>query len=182
MKKYIFPVFITLLGLIAAYVFYTLWHTEVLNPVPLQKKVKEKTIEDLSNKKIIPKKTTTVFPKVPSETIESSPEVEKQITEEMKKQENIPNLTPQEMEAQTQEVYDSLIPADYEETMEEAEAAFKKLDEDVILMEEKLAQEEQERSEEESITSEDVSEDTEALEVLQNEEETDIEQEDINNP
>jgi len=162
---------------------------------PVQKEMpKKKIVENLSDKKSIPKKNTSEntlrLPEISLETDTQAKE-EKKILESIEKQVDIPNLTPQEMEAQTQEVYESLRPDNYEETMEEAEIAFEVLDEAVEAMDTKLAEEMQdvEASQEEQMpqgesveeTMEEESQTEEDLPILENEEEIDPEQEDINN-
>ena len=188
MKAYIFPLFITSLGLFAAYVFYALWHTEEVNPPKVVEKSQKKVmVEDLSNKKIIPKKNLNENrPVVP----EASPETHSQLSDEkemssmMEKQETIPNLTPEQMETKTQAVYDALTPEDYEETMSEASEAFEALDAHVEEVDAKLAEQREGIEEMNTDTQIDESieeQNDETMEIPENEEEVDMEQEDVNN-
>lgn len=189
MKSYIFPLFITLLGLFAAYVFYALWHSEEVNPPKALETSKKNIVEDLANKEIIPKSTLTV----PEASLETrSQEVdEKEMQEMMGKQEDIPNLTPQQMQVQTQAVYDSLTPEDYEETMEEATVAFEQLDTMVEEQDAKLAEEMQtvEASQEaladepmeDEAPMEEIPQEEIEMSVPENEEEIDMANEDVNN-
>lgn len=186
MKKYIFQIFITFLGLFTAYAFYALWHTEEVNPPKVVKKQQEKIVEELSGNTIIPKITLAV-PEANLGTQTQEAE-EKVILEEMTKHKDIPNLTPEQMQAQTEAVYDFLTPEDYDETMQEAEKAFEQLDAHAEALDAKLAEEMQslEQSQEDSryeesieVTDEEPSTDT--LDVPENEVEIDMEYEDVNN-
>ena len=186
MKKYIFPLFITSLGLFTAYVFYALWHTEEVNPPKQIEKPQEKVIADLSTKPIIPK-TTFVVPEASLETHTQEAE-EKEMLQEMDKQASIPSLTPEQMQAQTEAVYDSLTPEDYDETMQEANEAFEALDAHVEALDVKLAEEMQaaEQSQEDAGYEESTEEleealNTDTLELPENEVEIDMENEDVNN-
>ena len=172
MKKYIFPFFITCLGLFTAYIFYSLWHTKEVNIPKIPELPKEKVIEDLS---------------VPKTSLEADAQMseEKEMLSMSEKQETIPNLTPEQMETKTQAVYDALTPEDYEETMSEASEAFEALDTDVETLDTRLS-EEMEDIEEMNIDIEiedNAEEQTyEDMNILENEEEVDMEQEDVNNP
>ncbi len=185
MKQYFFPLFITTLGLFTAYVFYALWHSEEVNFPEVIESPKERVIEDLANKEIIPKSTLSV-PETSLDTHSQAAD-EKEMQEMMENQENIPNLTPKQMQAQTEAVYDSLTPDDYEETMEEANAAFDALDNHVEALDAKLAEEMQdiEEAQEEQIDSDDIIEEEPQEEMVmtvpENEEEIDMEYEDMNN-
>ena len=125
-----------LLGFFTA---YTLWHSEEVNPLPVTKNPKQvKVIEDLSPKNIIPKKILVV----PTESLDnnSQEEDEKEMLNMVENKNDIPVLNLQEMESKTQDVYDSLIPEDYEETMQEAEAAFEALDAHIEALDAQLAE------------------------------------------
>lgn len=185
MKPYIFPLFITSLGLFTSYAFYALWHTEEVNIPKIPKQTKEKVIEDLSNKEIIPRSTLSV-PEASLET-HSPASDEKEMLQMMEKQEDIPNLTPEQMEAQTQAVYDSLTPEDYEETMQEANDAFDALDAHVEALDAQLAEEMQDmEASYEAVDTPTQEEETiqayETMSVPENEIEVDMEYEDVNNP
>jgi len=189
MKQYFFPVFITLLGLFTAYAFYAVWHVEEVNTHDIVNQTQqEKSIKEFSEKETLPKNTLVV----PKESLPlGSPDInEETIEEEIEKLEKIPNLTPQEMEAKTQEIYEALTPEDYEETMEEANTAFEELDAHTEATREKLAQEMQAIEETQEIQEvqtdneemvEEVITEEEAMPVAEDEEVIDMENEDVNN-
>ncbi len=136
MKKYFFPVFITMMILLVAYVFYALWHSEALAPVPPSPISETKIPEDLSAKKPIPKKD---LPKTEVQNRPTQQGANETITPpEMPA---LPHETKEQMEAHTQEVYDALTPDNYEETMAEAAEAFEEIDQAAEATEEKLSQE-----------------------------------------
>ena len=182
MKRYFFPIFITFLGFFTAYVFYALWHTEEVNPPKVVEHKKSKVIEDLSDTPVIPKHTVAV-PKTSLNTDAQVPD-KKKIPSIITKQKAIPNLTPEQMEAKTQAVYDALTPEDYEETMSEASEAFEALDAHVEEVDAKLAEQMEGIEEMNTDTQIDESieeQNDETMEIPENEEEVDMEQEDVNN-
>lgn len=174
MKRYFFPIFITFLGVFTAYAFYAFWHTEEVNPPKVVEHKKSKVIEDLSDMPVIPKHTVAV-PKT-SVKIDAQILDKKKIPSIITKQKAIPNLTPKQIESQTQAVYDALTPEDYEETMSEADEAFEVLDTHVEEVDARLA-EEMERVAEMNIeepTEEEQND--EATEVPEDEDEGDVEE------
>jgi len=184
MKKYFFVVFIILLGLFTAYAFYAVWHVEEVNTHDIINQTQqEKPIKELTEKEIISQNVLSV----PEESLRiESPAVDEEIIEEkIEKLENIPNFTPQQMEAQTQEIYESLTPEDYEETMEEANTAFEEIDAHIESTKEKLAQEMQAIEETQEIDNEKMIEEViqkeEPMPVAEDEEVIDMENEDVNN-
>ena len=194
MKKYIFPIFITLLGFSTAYAFYIFWHSgEDHSPKQIEHP-QEKVVEDLTDAAVIPKinrKNTLPVPQAPLETHSQS--ADEEITSQMmEKETDIPNLTPQQMQTQTEAVYDALTPENYEETMEEAAVAFEQLDTMVEEQDAKLAEEMQAVEASQEALADESMEDETAMEeippeeelemsVPEDEEEVDREQEDVNN-
>lgn len=171
MKRYIFPLFITVLGMLTIYTFYTVWHMEEVSfvPSPIITKEKKKAVESLANKVVIPKRGLAVGKEGKQDTQmhkinTMNPQMQKHISS--------PNLTPKQIEAQNQEIYDSLIPENYEETMENAEVTFDKLDAHVIKMNEKISEEMKAMRK-----SRDVEEEQEFIE--ENEEISDVEQDSV---
>lgn len=141
MKHYAFPIFITALLLLTGYTFYTVWHDDEVDVVHVDvKKQKKYNEQNLSDKKIIAKENLIV-PKNISPQKSSVGLEENSIVSEMKEMNNVPNLTPKQIEAQTQEVYESLMPDSQDETIEEATIAFENLDERVDEITNKLAEE-----------------------------------------
>ena len=145
MKRYYFPVFIVLLGLLAVYALYILWHVpSTTSPASSIEKPSEKPPKDLAVKEMIPKPSVgndhNRAISFPSATVLQEDE-----RPEERREENItldtPALTPEQLKAKTQAVYDALTPEDYEETMEAAAAAFETLDAQVEVIEEQLAEE-----------------------------------------
>ncbi len=195
MKSYFFPLFITILGLFTVYIFYALWHTEELNPPKIVEKQQEKTVEDLSDKAIVPKidhpHSSIAMKNTAHTSVQSVKEPEMQKDEEMDKETDVPNLTPQQMQTQTEAVYDALTPENYEETMEEAAVAFEQLDTMVEEQDAKLAEEMQaveeaqeasanEPMDDETPVEESSQEEQTEMSVPENEEEVDMENEDAN--
>ncbi len=184
MKSYIYPLFIMLLGLLAAYLFYAIWHSEPLNPPKIVVKQQEKTQEDLSAKATIPK----VLPAKHEITVESVKETEKPSDEKIEIEEApVANLTPEQMQAKTEALYEKLTPEEHEETMQAAAEAFEELDTIVEEQDAQLAEEMQsvEASEElgdEVDAQEQDQEQISDMYVPENDEEIDMENEDGNNP
>ena len=185
MKSYIFPLLITLLGLLAAYLFYALWHTETLNPPKIIEKQQEKT-EDLSRKTLIPK---TVPPQHDIST-EHVKEVEQPGSDEkieIEEEAAIPNLTPEQMQAQTEALYEKLTPQEHEETMQAAAEAFEELDAIVEEQDIKLAEEMEEIEvsqgvvDDEMLVGERNEEEYPDMSVPEDIEEINVKNEDVNN-
>lgn len=142
MKHYIVPIFITILGLITAYMFYAFWHTEEINPPKqITKKTQEKVNEDLSTHEVIPRSTLIVPDEVPTSTSAMAEQEKKELEAMMAEADKIVALTPQQMDKQTQAIYESLIPENHEETMEAAAEAFEELDSYVAALDSRLAEE-----------------------------------------
>lgn len=139
MRDKLFPIFITLLGLLTAYAFYALWHTEELSsPTEQQEQIKEKQVIDLANKKIIPRQRPIVsIPEVSLESPKISKKTEKKTIEEIEKHEKLVFQLSDKLEEKTQTIYDSLIPEEHEEIMAEASEAFDRLDELVSTQDDK---------------------------------------------
>ena len=139
MKSYIFPLLVTLLGLLAAYLFYALWHTETLNPPKIIEKQQEKT-EDLSCKTLIPK---TVPPQHDISTghVKEAEQSGSDEKIEIEEEADIPNFMPEQLQTRTEALYEKLTPQEHEETMQAAAEAFEELDaiveeQDIKLVEE----------------------------------------------
>lgn len=181
MKKYFFPIFITALGLFTAYVFYALWHSEELSPPKKVKQTKTNMEQDHSMGNMTSQRSSDLT--VPDASM--SQQVEEHMVEEELSKEDISSKTPEQLQAQTDEVYESLTPENHEETMEAAAEAFEQLDTYVEELDAQLAQEEQdvqesmENVEEESV-ADDLSTDDD-MQIPENEEEVNMEQEDVNN-
>ena len=151
-------------------------------------KTEENIIEELSWKKIIPRRTSYLGVPVPSPSTDKTDQKEK-FLKEIERQKDIPFPTKEEMETETRDVYDALIPEGYDEIMLQAHDAFDKLDAYIAINDELLAREEQARKESMGSNIKISTEETEkenssqakGLEVPQNDEETDIKHEDINN-
>ena len=139
MHKNIFPLFITSLGLITAYVFYALWHTEAVTSSTLVTSttqalppLKRKDINTLSATHVVKpmKKTDTV--KVATN-----------------KQKIVHNTTQtvaidtNKIEEQTEEVYEALLPDNYAEVNEQSRVAFNALDTTAIEINAQIAREEE---------------------------------------
>ena len=184
MKSYIYPLLITLLGLLAAYLFYALWHTEVPNPPQTTEKQQEKPAESLSDKVIAAK--TTAYPQS-SISVQNVKKSQIDKNDEIEKGSELSKLTPQQIKAQTEALYEELMPEEHEETMQEAQTAFEELDMTVQAQDTKLAEEMQEAEESQEIFADNIPEEDLPQEeqtdmtVPENEEETDMENEDINN-
>ena len=158
MKQHKFSIFIILLGCFTAYVFYIFWHNEEINPPKMLEEKPEKIVQDLTNKKTIPKKNQFNRP-VLSQSIKNIP-----VENKMLDGTNESIVTQEQLQEQTEEVYESLVPDNYEESMEEAAMAFERLDVDLEVIDEKLADEMaavEEIKEDNMKETEDVEEDSE---------------------
>jgi len=116
MKRYIFPVSITLLGCFTAYVFYALWHSEAVVPNKSPTAPKEVTPENLSNKEHKAKDGYTPSP-TPVKNVEK-----------VSVKANLTNLSPEDIEMENEVFYETVMPEQHAETMEEASTAFEALD------------------------------------------------------
>jgi len=128
-KKHFFTIFISLLGLFTAYVFYTFWHLEEINPSNNETEEKIIKYESLENKKVIskassplPKTIQAITPKV----LANPKNFQTQIS----------------IEEKNEEVYESLNPDTQQEFTEEAIEVFETLDTEIMEMEEGLLEEE----------------------------------------
>ena len=121
MRKNIFPIFITGLGIFTAYVFYALWHTDEVNPSQANN---QSINTETTPKHFTPKKRITSTA-LNTEDIKISPIIDDKDTNKN----NTPQLTQQEMQDKTEEVYASLTPDSYEEVQQQAELAFEAIDE-----------------------------------------------------
>ena len=121
--------------------FYALWHTEEVNPPSIA--TEEKKAENIADEVIISKSTLPV-PPASGETYLQAKD-EELMHQEVEKEAGVSNLTPQQIQTQTEAVYEALTPENYEETMEEASINFDTLDEHVEKIEFEIAQEEEDR-------------------------------------
>ncbi|MDD3500673.1 MAG: hypothetical protein PHS85_09965 [Sulfurovum sp.] len=121
MGNRLYYVFISLLVVITAYLFYALWHTEELNPEPQEPKP-VKTDEDLTDKELIPKKD---FKLSPLHSTVSEDNQLKQTSQASEQKRQAPAF--QVIEEKTQNTYEELLPTRYEEITEEADIGFEKL-------------------------------------------------------
>ena len=185
MKSYIFPLLITFLGLLAAYLFYALWHTETPNPPKIIEKQQEKT-EDLSRKTLIPK-TVPLQHDISIEHVKEAEQSGSDEKIEIEEEAPVPNLTPEQMQAQTDALYEKLTPQEHEETIQAAAEAFEELDamveeQDVQLAEEmKKVEASQEVLDDEMPMEETDQKEQSDMAIPENEAQIDIASEDINN-
>ena len=113
MKKLLYPVLITSLLVLAGFTFYSLYHSAApLQTIALDDDTKLEKPIDLQ--KLSPIKNNHQEKILPKHKVVS---LEKEIQAQSK---NIKIETPEE----TQAIYDSIRPDNYEETMEEANVAF----------------------------------------------------------
>jgi len=186
MKSYIFPLLITLLGLLAAYLFYTVWHTEAIEPVKITDQQQEKTEEDLSAKATMPKAIPPQH-NISVANVKKAKQSGSDETIEIEEEAPVPNLTPEQMQVQTEALYEKLTPQEHEETMQAAAEAFEELDTIVEEQDIKLAEEmEDVEASQEVLDDEMPMEETDQKEqpdmaIPENEAQIDIASEDINN-
>lgn len=129
MRKNIFPIFITSLGLFTAYVFYALWHTDEVNPSQVNNQSINTETTNKEYTKSIASKDATV------KTIPSLASSQNKITN--KEEPNVFSLvyeTPEEI----QEAYEALTPESHDDTVAEAHTAFASIDDAVLEMQEHL--------------------------------------------
>ena len=128
MHKNIFPLLITFLGIVTAYTFYTVWHTDEMSPSQANS---QSLNAENKPKDFIPKKRVTSNT-LNMKDVEIQRKKDIKISSENNKdtyKNNTLKPTPQEMQEQTQEVYASLTPDSYEEVQQQAESAFEAIDE-----------------------------------------------------
>lgn len=140
MGNRLYYVFILLLAFIAAYLFYALWHTEEVNPKPQKPIPSSKIKEDLSDKELSPKKDLKLSPLQSTVSEDNKLKQTTQTSEEKKQTSAFQN-----MKEKTQNTYDALVPARYEEITEEADIGFEELDDEVMEIEEQFKKEELEK-------------------------------------
>jgi hypothetical protein len=136
MNEKFFTTIIILMGLFTAYLFYALWHSETLDQTPNEEpKVQDSNqiTEDLSNKKIIPRKQLVV-PEGPAQVSVTTIE-DKDVQAIIETHKSIVFQSPQLFQEKTEEVYSQLRPDEHDEIMNEANEAFSRLDEQIITYE-----------------------------------------------
>lgn len=133
MHKNIFPLFITFLGIVTAYTFYTVWHTDEpeLNNPTLQ------TSKELSQTEPTVKEYIKSLPSK-SNTVKTTPSLVAVKNETMHDEEPSTSSMVIETQEETREVYEALVPESYDDTVIEAQAAFTSLDATVLKMQEHL--------------------------------------------
>jgi hypothetical protein len=139
MHKNIFPLFITSLGIVTAYVFYALWHTEAVTsstltttttqtPPPLRRK-DTNTLSTTHSVKPMKKIDTSVVATHKHKTVDNAS--------------HAVALDANQIEEQAEEVYEALVPDNYDEINEQSRVAFNALDAAVIEMNEQILREEE---------------------------------------
>ncbi len=131
-NKYI----LIILVFFVAYAVYTSWYSEVLQSDTQIPKKKEQASEKPLDEKIISTKSIEISKTPPLKSNKN------QANKAVEKSKNTIIQTLDASQVETQEVYDALVPEAYETLREEAEVAFEKLDEELIHLDEKIAQEE----------------------------------------
>ena len=138
MKEKLFTAFIILLGVLTAFAFYAFWHVEPQSNVPSQSDTSPSTIntsekhegivDDVVHAEVLPskKKEISVKKRKVEETIQEMESID------------ISYDSQEEMQADTQEIYEALQPDDHEETIEQANKTFDALDEHVRKVDETL--------------------------------------------
>jgi len=144
MQKKLFILFV---GMVLSMIVYAVWQTasydNKVSKVLIPKNVDE-IEEEINKTKTM--RTTVVVPDVKTDTSIENKTIDRDITidkeiEAAEKRVDIDVGTPEKMQAQTQEVYDALVPDDYEETIEEAQSAFEALDEHVAKVDARITEE-----------------------------------------
>ena len=133
MHKNIFPLFITFLGIVAAYTFYAVWHTEepeLNNPT-------QQTSKELSQTEPTEKKHIKSLPSK-SSTVKTTPSLVTVKNKTMHNEEPSTSSMVSETQEETREVYEALVPESYDDTVTEAQTAFTSLDATVLKMQEHL--------------------------------------------
>jgi len=138
MKEKLFTAFIILLGVLTAFAFYAFWHTEPQSNVPNKNdtspsaintsKKHEGIVDDVVHTEVLPseKKEINVKNIKIEETIQEMESIDLSYDNQEEKQ------------ADTQDIYEALLPDDYEETIEQANETFDALDEHVRKVDEML--------------------------------------------
>jgi hypothetical protein len=139
MRTNIFPIFITGLGLFTAYVFYALWHTEAVTPStlattttqtpPPPRRRDTNTLSITHSVKPMRKIDTSVVATHKHKTVDNASQAVA--------------LDVNQIEEQTEEVYEALLPDNYDEINEQSRVAFNALDATVMEMNAQVAREEE---------------------------------------
>ncbi len=137
MKKYIFPLFIATVASFAVYIFILFWHTEDKSMTQVSSETPQKNpIENLSGKIPIPKPAT-----VPIRQFKA---IDKNTTDEVLTDAGIDPDVPKmlnEVPEDTEKIYESLLPENYSETMDDAQVAFGEMESKAVEFEEQVAEE-----------------------------------------
>jgi len=134
MHKNILPLFITSLGLITAYVFYVVWHTEEATLTNLTSKSSKTTI--IKGHAYTDNKLTNVS-QLPHVKNKPNTAIVMQASKTNSVESHACSFvyeTPQEVEEQ----YEAMIPESYDDTLTQAEAAFASIDAAVLEMQERI--------------------------------------------
>ena len=138
MKEKLFTAFIILLGVLTAFAFYAFWHTEPQSNVPSKNDTSPSAINTSGKHEGIVDDVvhTEVLPSEKKEINVKNIKIEETIQEMESIDLSYDNQ--EEMQADTQDIYEALLPDDYEETIEQANEAFDALDEHVRKVDEML--------------------------------------------
>jgi len=128
LKKYFFPIIIFLLGLSATYLFYDLLHNNEINTSVAQKVSVHTNSEHPFVKKTISKNSVSTD-SLKSVNTKTSHKVQTEMLKRVQKQSDSSKTAPEEIEAEVQATYESLMPDDYEETMQKADITFEQRNE-----------------------------------------------------
>ncbi len=152
MSRYLFSLFIAIVAMVAAYVFYLFWSGGVQNQ-PRQAVEKKSQFENKSKQEVegfkikVKEKHKTISNS--NNTIKEETYRKKEATQEINKTE-IEAEVPQEQNMTTQEIYQKLTPKDHDKFIQEAEEEFRDLDKKLEDVKAKLSKQ-QEATEEKTL-------------------------------
>lgn len=152
MSRYLFSLFLAIVAMVAAYVFYLFWSAGVENQpkqaIEAKSQFENKSKQEDADFKIkVKEKHKTITNSNNTKKIETHKK--RQATQEINKTE-IEAEVPQEQNITTQEIYQALTPKDHEEFIQEAEEEFKDLDQKLEDIKDKLSKQ-QEATEEKTL-------------------------------
>ncbi len=152
MSRYLFSLFIAIVAVVTAYVFYLFWSAGVENQlkqaIEAKSQFENKSKQEDADFKIkVKEKHKTITNSNNTKKIETHKK--RQATQEINKTE-IEAEVPKEQNMTTQEIYQVLTPKDHEEFIQEAEEEFRDLDQKLEDVKTKLS-EQQEAAEEKTL-------------------------------
>ena len=170
MKQSFFPLLITLLVFIAAYMFYALWHMDEedihgsMHEIAEEKQGESFSPEEVKFKKVFHSDDQVKRTPVDNHPLNSENMTETEVLKEKGVEENI------------EETYDAMIPFEHEDTMQVATETFDEIDMFLVETIEPELSEQMESAEPPPMTETEVEEDDEATDVQDTIDETEFQE------